>query len=74
MSTAPVFLDIEKAFDTTWHNGLLYTLSKMNFLANLIRLSSFLSNRTFSVSVEGKYTKDNESRGSTRFSLVPYTV
>jgi hypothetical protein len=24
MSTAAVFLDIEKAFDTTWHNGLLY--------------------------------------------------
>jgi hypothetical protein len=24
MSTAAVFLDIEKAFDTTWHSGLLY--------------------------------------------------
>jgi hypothetical protein len=23
MSTAVVFLDIEKAFDTTWHSGLL---------------------------------------------------
>jgi hypothetical protein len=23
MSTAAVFLDIEKAFDTTWHHGLL---------------------------------------------------
>jgi hypothetical protein len=31
MSTAAVFLDIEKAFDTTWHNGLLYKLFKMNF-------------------------------------------
>jgi hypothetical protein len=28
MSTAAVFLDIEKAFDTTWHTGLLYKLSK----------------------------------------------
>jgi hypothetical protein len=27
MSTAAVFLDIEKAFDTTWHSGLLYELS-----------------------------------------------
>jgi hypothetical protein len=26
MSTAAVFLDIEKAFDTTWHRGLLYKL------------------------------------------------
>jgi hypothetical protein len=27
MSTAAVFLDIEKAFDTTWHLGLLYKLN-----------------------------------------------
>jgi hypothetical protein len=56
MSTAAVFLDIEKAFDTTGHNGLLlYKLSKMNFSASLIKLiSSFLSNRKFSVSAEGK--------------------
>jgi hypothetical protein len=53
MSMAAVFLDIEKAFDTTWYNGLLYKLSKMNFSASLIKLiSSFLSNRKFSVSVE----------------------
>jgi hypothetical protein len=27
MSMAAVFLDIEKAFDTTWHFGMLYKLS-----------------------------------------------
>jgi hypothetical protein len=32
MSTAAVFLDIEKAFDTTWHSGLLYKMSKFEFL------------------------------------------
>jgi hypothetical protein len=31
MSAAAVFLDIEKVFDTTWHSGLLYKLSKWNF-------------------------------------------
>jgi retron-type reverse transcriptase len=55
MTSAAVFLCIEKAFDATWHNGLLYKLSKMNFSANLIKLiSSFLSNRKFSVSMEGE--------------------
>jgi hypothetical protein len=29
LSTAAVSLDIEKAFDTTWHSGLLYMLSKL---------------------------------------------
>jgi hypothetical protein len=39
-------LDIEKAFDTTWHTGLLYKLGKMEFSVNLIKLiSSFLSQR-----------------------------
>jgi hypothetical protein len=55
MSIAAVFLDIEKAFDTTWHPGLLYKLSKLQFLTRLIKLiSSFLSQRKFRVSVEGE--------------------
>jgi hypothetical protein len=50
-----VFLDIEKAFDTTWHPGLLYKLSKLKFLTNLVKLiSSFLSKRKFRVSVAGE--------------------
>jgi hypothetical protein len=55
MSTAAVFLDIEKAFDTTWQPGLLYKLSKLQFLTSSIKLiSSFLSQRKFRVSVQGK--------------------
>jgi hypothetical protein len=55
MSTAAVFLDIEKAFDTTWHTGLLYKLYKLKYSTNLIKLiSSFLPERKFTVSVEGK--------------------
>jgi hypothetical protein len=37
MSTAVVFLDIEKAFATTWHPGLLYRLSKLEFSTSLIK-------------------------------------
>jgi hypothetical protein len=43
MSTAAVFLDIEKAFDTTWHTDLLYKLSELKFSISLIKLiNSFL--------------------------------
>jgi hypothetical protein len=31
MSMAVLFLDIEKTFDTIWHSGLLYKLSKLDF-------------------------------------------
>jgi hypothetical protein len=55
ISTAAVFLDIEKAFDTTWHPGFLYKLSKLNFSTRIIKLiSSFLLERKFRVSVEGE--------------------
>jgi hypothetical protein len=36
MFTAAVFLDIEKAFYTTWHSGLLYKLSNLEFSTSLI--------------------------------------
>jgi hypothetical protein len=45
-STVAVLLDIEKAFDTTWHNGLLYKLHKLKLSFSLINLiSSFLSKK-----------------------------
>jgi hypothetical protein len=50
MSTAAVFLDIEKAFYTIWHLGLLYELSKLKFSISLVKLlSSFRSQRKFSL-------------------------
>jgi len=55
MSTVVVFLDTEKAFDTTWHPSLLYGLSKLQFSANLIELiSTFLTNRNFRFAVESR--------------------
>jgi hypothetical protein len=48
ISKAAVFLDIEKAFETIWHSGLLYKLSKSELSTSLIKLSSsFLSQRKF---------------------------
>jgi hypothetical protein len=55
MSTAAVFLDIEKAFDTLRHTGLLYKLSKLDFSVSLMKLiSSFVYKRKLFVSVEGE--------------------
>jgi hypothetical protein len=55
MSTVAVFLDIEKALDTTWQHGLPYKLSKLQFSTSLIKLiGSFLEQRKFRVSVEGE--------------------
>jgi hypothetical protein len=55
MFTAPLFLDIEKTLDTTWHSGFLYKLFKLEFLISLIKLiSSFLLERKCSVSVVGE--------------------
>jgi len=46
MFTATVFLGIEKAYDTTWHPGLLYKLSELHISPTLIKLiNSFLSHR-----------------------------
>jgi hypothetical protein len=40
MTMAAVFLDIEKAFDTTWHLGLLHKLLELKILISLIKLIS----------------------------------
>jgi hypothetical protein len=76
MSTAAVFLDIEKTFDTTWHPGLLYKFSKMHFSTSLIKLiSSFLSNRKFRVSVEGGISMPREMQaGVPQGSLLSPTL
>jgi hypothetical protein len=77
MSTAAVFLDIEKAFDTTWQPGLLYKLSKLQFSTSLIKLiSSLLSQRKFRVSVEGEMSTPRymQAGGATRFRPVSYLI
>jgi hypothetical protein len=61
MSTAAVFLDIEKAFYTIWHLGLLYNLSELKFSISLVKLISFfLSQGKFRVSIEGEISTPSD--------------
>jgi hypothetical protein len=59
---AAVFLDTEKAFDTTWHSGLLYKLSELELSTSLIKLIAyFLAERKFEAFVEGQFSTPRET-------------
>lgn len=58
-STGMVLLDIEKAFDSIWHDGLIYKLIKLNLPTFLIRMiSAFIRHRKFSVYVNNAKSMD----------------
>ena len=48
------FLDVEKAFDNVWHNGLRYKIYLFNLPTKLCKwLSDFLVGRAIHVKAEG---------------------
>jgi hypothetical protein len=75
MSTAAVFLEIEKAFDTTWHFGLLYKLSE--FSTGLIKpIAYFLTNKKIQSFGRRRifYIQRNTGRGVSRLRPWPSIV
>jgi hypothetical protein len=51
--TGAVFLDVAKAFDTVWIDGLLYKLTLLNFPYHVVHtISSYLGGRTFEASFQ----------------------
>jgi Reverse transcriptase (RNA-dependent DNA polymerase). len=52
-STVAAFLDISKAYDSTWHTRLIYKLIQMNPPGELIRvIDSVLAHRSFRVKMD----------------------
>jgi hypothetical protein len=51
--TSAVFLEVAKAFDTVWIDGLLYKLTLLNFPSYIVyKISSYLWGRTFEASFQ----------------------
>ena len=58
LEVTEVFLDLSKAFDKVWHDGLLYKLSCMGICGEYLALiGSFLSDRFQRVLLNGQTSK-----------------
>jgi len=58
LSTGMLAFDIEKAFDSVWHKGLVHKMFTLKFPLYIIKLIlSFLSQRSFQVSLNGTSSK-----------------
>ena len=70
------FLDIEKAFDNVWHNGLRYKIYQLGLPTKLCRwLSNFLVGRVIQIKIEGflspkAYPKAGAPQGSNLIFLI----
>lgn len=61
--TSLVLLDIEKAFDTVWIEGIVYKLIKYHFPQSIIKLlHSYLSGRQFKIRINQSYSKIRNSK------------
>lgn len=58
-STGMVLFDIEKAFDTVWHDGLIYKLTKFGFPHYICRIiNAFCRDRFYNVHVGNAKSRD----------------
>ena len=58
LDTRGVFLDISKAFDRVWHEGLIFKLKSYGISGSLLSLlQSFLSERSQRVAIDGQISE-----------------
>ena len=72
-----IFLDISKAFDKVWHEGLIFKLKVNGVEGKVIDiLNDFLSNRSQRTSLNGKNITlaSHYCRGSSRFRFRPFAI
>ena len=61
MEVKSVFLDISKAFDKVWHEGLLYKLKSMGISGELYNLlENYLSGRFQRVILNGQHSRGSQ--------------
>ena len=61
LETRGVFLDMSKAFDKVWHDGLIYKLKTFGITGKLLSLlQDFLSDRFQRVALNGQYSEWKE--------------
>ncbi|GFU79073.1 probable RNA-directed DNA polymerase from transposon BS [Trichonephila clavipes] len=64
--TVGLFLDVKKAFDRMWHDGLIYKMIIFNFPTYLIKIiHSYLDNRTFNVKYNNVHSNQRPILAST---------
>ena len=71
------FLDVEKAFDNVWHNGLRYKIFQLGLPTKVTKwLSDFLVGRVIQVKVDGLLSSKiyPKARCSSRFSTESITI
>jgi len=78
MFTAAFLLYIEKAFHTTWHPGLLYKLSELNFSSSLVQHQLIPFQQKFRVKVEDELSTPRDLQAGVLqgsvLSLAPYSL
>ncbi|GFV51029.1 probable RNA-directed DNA polymerase from transposon X-element [Trichonephila clavipes] len=60
-TTGGLFLDVEKAFDRLWHNGLIYKMINLHYPDYIIHtLADFLNDRTFQIKIDATISRTGQ--------------